>query len=319
MPYMLVFMRFICTHTRFECFGINACLVQLLVIRVFFIANLTYLVTCSRCIGSAWISMGYSGLPLFLTLFAHWFAFPGKDGFPTHSIIAASRIRFWLLQVWHRVASGTCSATNFYGPIVTMFLSCSQDAYFLNISSLFYLFDDSSLSGFLFSMYSDWFPDGVCLAHVFDRWCQGRFSDGSSFKSRSPPFLVHGIPCFLTISFSDHLCFDAFGDKNVYLCFVLLSPDRWHEKFAASFPLLSFDSTRGYPGEGPNWICKSANIDSMNSHPDIFLWNADFILARETRITQNNFNSLQQDSQQQGKQIFPRAFLHEKTRLKRTS
>lgn len=137
MPYMLVFMRFICTHTHFECFGINAYLVQLLVVRVFFIANLTYLVICSRCIGSAWISMGYSGLPLFLTLFAHWFAFGGKDGFPTHPIIAASLIRFWLLQVWHRVASGTCSGTNFYGPIVTMFRSCSQDAYFLNISSLF--------------------------------------------------------------------------------------------------------------------------------------------------------------------------------------
>lgn len=135
----------------------------------------------------------------------------------------------------------------------------------------FYLFDDSSLWGFLFSMYSHLFPDGVCLAHVFDRWCQGRFSDGSGFKSRSPLFLVHGIPCFLTISLSDHLCFDAYGDKNVYLCFVPLSPDRWHEKFAASFPLLSFDSSRGYPGEGPNWICTSANIDSMNFHPDIFL------------------------------------------------
>ena len=115
----------------------------------------------------------------------------------------------------------------------------------------FYLFDDSSLWGFLFSMYSNWFPDGVCLAHVFDRWCQGRFSDGSSFKSRSPPFLVHGIPCFLTISLSDHLCFDAYGDKNVYFCFVPLSPDRWHEKFAPSFPLLSFDSSRDTQGKDP--------------------------------------------------------------------
>lgn len=45
--------------------------------------------------------------------------------------------------------------------------------------------------------------------------------------------------------------------------------------------------------------------------PRYLSWNADVILAQETRITQNNFNILQQDAQQQGKQIFPRAFLHE--------
>lgn len=257
--------------------------------------------------------MGYSGLPLFFDFVCTLIRLSGQRWIPN-----SLHHRRFPNQILTVAGLTPCCFRNLFcnqllwtyrDYVSLMFSRCLFSKHLFP----FYLFDDSSLWGFLFSMYSDWFPDGVCLAHVFDRWCQGRFSDGSSFKSRSPPFLVHGIPCFLTISFSDHLCFDAFGDKNVYLCFVLLSPDRWHEKFAASFPLLSFDSTRGYPGEGPNWICKSANIDSMNSHPDIFLWNADVILAQETRITQNNFNSLQQDSQQQGKQIFPRAFLHEKT------
>ena len=104
-----------------------------------------------------------------------------------------------------------------------------------------------------------------------------------------------------------------FDWKRLYCVGILPDhPDRWTFLASNDFSFVDFDSTLGYPGEGPNWTCKSANIDSMNSHPDIFLWNADVILAQETRISKNNLDFLQKEANQNGKQIFAGALLQER-------
>ncbi len=50
-----------------------------------------------------------------------------------------------------------------------------------------------------------------------------------------------------------------------------------------------FDSTLGYPGEGPSskWTCCTANIDAIQTHPDCLEWDFDVSALQETRINQS--------------------------------
>lgn len=51
-----------------------------------------------------------------------------------------------------------------------------------------------------------------------------------------------------------------------------------------------FDSTLGYPGEGPDtWSCISANIDSLATNPQVVTWPDDLICLQETRVADSNF------------------------------
>ena len=55
------------------------------------------------------------------------------------------------------------------------------------------------------------------------------------------------------------------------------------------FVLLKFDSTLGFPGEGPDskWTCCTANIDAIQTHPDCLEWDFDVTALQETRINQS--------------------------------
>ena len=53
----------------------------------------------------------------------------------------------------------------------------------------------------------------------------------------------------------------------------------------------AFDSTKGYPGEGPaekSWSIISANVGSVPSHDSVFEWDAPFIALQETRLEERN-------------------------------
>ena len=163
------------------------------------------------------------------------------------------------------------------------------------------------------------FVDGVGLAHVLDRWCQGWHSDTIGvflwfvdiFGCTYHPSLL------FRFQFADLPPWCIPRCKKFCVCGILPDhPDQTPVIAARLFSVLIFDMTRGYPGEGPTWTCKSANIDSMNSHPDIFLWNADVILAQETRISKNNIEILQQEAKFHGKQIFTGAYLQERRDIK---
>ncbi len=52
--------------------------------------------------------------------------------------------------------------------------------------------------------------------------------------------------------------------------------------------LFSFDHTCGFPGEGPFWSCISANVNSVNSHPDCLYWKDDLVCLQETRLSQSS-------------------------------
>ena len=50
----------------------------------------------------------------------------------------------------------------------------------------------------------------------------------------------------------------------------------------------AFDSTKGYPGEGPDsWCITTANIDSLAAHPSVLSWDSDVLLLQETRCGEN--------------------------------
>lgn len=73
-----------------------------------------------------------------------------------------------------------------------------------------------------------------------------------------------------------------------------------------------FDSSLGYPGEGPDteyWTCRSANVDSLNSHPCALQWETSLSLFQETRLTEVNFGTINAGAKQHGKSLFPGVLL----------
>ena len=81
------------------------------------------------------------------------------------------------------------------------------------------------------------------------------------------------------------------------------------------FSKLSFDSSLGFPGEGP-WSIMSANIDSFQTHADCTMWDADVVALRETRLSQNNIENNRKRARENGKDIFHGELLVEKKNIK---
>ncbi len=77
------------------------------------------------------------------------------------------------------------------------------------------------------------------------------------------------------------------------------------------FSKLSFDSSLGFPGEGP-WALMSANIDSFQTHADCVLWDADVVALQEARLSKNNFELNRKRACEFGKDIFVGELLSEK-------
>ena len=72
------------------------------------------------------------------------------------------------------------------------------------------------------------------------------------------------------------------------------------------FAILPFDSTLGYPGEGPqSWSCVTANIDSLATNPQCASWDDDVICIQETRVAQSNLRDTQCCIRAFDKEFFP--------------
>ena len=58
--------------------------------------------------------------------------------------------------------------------------------------------------------------------------------------------------------------------------------------------VLDFDSTLGFPGEGPaaKWSCCTANVDAVQTHPDCLEWDFAVTVLQETRINQSVYNQV---------------------------
>ncbi len=87
------------------------------------------------------------------------------------------------------------------------------------------------------------------------------------------------------------------------------SSDQKH-RFEPRFPSISedfssfdFDSSLGFPGEGP-WSIMSANIDSFQTHADCTSWETDVVALQETRLTKNNIEHSKKRALEHGKDIF---------------
>ena len=84
------------------------------------------------------------------------------------------------------------------------------------------------------------------------------------------------------------------------------------------FAIKLFDSTLGFPGEGPKvdstWSCVSANINSIRSHPHALQWEDDVICLQETRISKSNIGFFQNICKDSGRNIFHGQLLEEKRR-----
>ena len=79
--------------------------------------------------------------------------------------------------------------------------------------------------------------------------------------------------------------FDNFSIGVLALYFQLVYHDVWH--------VLDFDSTLGYPGEGPRWSMISANIDSFATNASCLHWNADAFMLQEARVAESNLTESQ--------------------------
>ena len=53
-------------------------------------------------------------------------------------------------------------------------------------------------------------------------------------------------------------------------------------------PTYEFDTTLGYPGEGPRWAIISANIDSFATNDNCLHWEADVLALQEARVAESN-------------------------------
>lgn len=99
--------------------------------------------------------------------------------------------------------------------------------------------------------------------------------------------LLHVDP-LLTMSYSHHMVKERTAPSWVW--------DRIWNSFmsvADFFPLdcwilQHFDSTLGFPGEGPRWTIISANVDSFNTNMNCLQWEADVLLMQEARLAESN-------------------------------
>ena len=69
-----------------------------------------------------------------------------------------------------------------------------------------------------------------------------------------------------------------------------------------------FDSTRGFPGEGPpnlqSWSIRSANVGSLQANKSWKTWINDVIAVQESRIGRNNVRSAKFDVESTGRELF---------------
>ena len=71
-----------------------------------------------------------------------------------------------------------------------------------------------------------------------------------------------------------------------------------------------FDSSCGFPGEGPNqWSLLTANVNSMSTNHMWKTWTDPLICLQETRVGKNNHRSMSFKVKEQGKQLFTGALL----------
>ena len=68
--------------------------------------------------------------------------------------------------------------------------------------------------------------------------------------------------------------------------------------------LMSLDQTCGFPGEGPFWSCISANVNSVNSHPDCLHWKDDLVCLQETRLSQSSIDQHRYHLHSTGRDFF---------------
>ena len=96
----------------------------------------------------------------------------------------------------------------------------------------------------------------------------------------------------------------------------------FHFSAFVAHPWRDFDSTLGYPGEGPasqnpkTWRCVSANVDSLHSNNMPFKWQADLVAIQESRIAPTNVRHLSLDASKVGKTLFAGKLLQPKANSK---
>ena len=105
-----------------------------------------------------------------------------------------------------------------------------------------------------------------------------------------PTILVSELWCDLLSEFKDHT--PKSGGPFPPYFFVCASKHDGRVSAACrrrQHSVLHFDSTKGYPGEGPELVSLvSANIGSLNTNHLWKSWGADIICLQETRIGKNN-------------------------------
>ena len=126
----------------------------------------------------------------------------------------------------------------------------------------------------LFFATCDAQPFVACVAH-----CQP-FSDLDLLSPFGSPIKVKPL-------IGSCRTFDWFFHVCVFGCF-------WSfETGVSRFPILEFDQTHGYPGEGPStWSICTANIDAIQTHPDCLKWDFDALAFQETRINQQSLKQI---------------------------
>ena len=138
--------------------------------------------------------------------------------------------------------------------------------------------------------------------------------------SRSPSvelFCLSRFACWMALpSYLTYCCSPA----GILPCFVLRLIPLWHSFLhfvQINQPLGDhFDSTLGFPGEGPSsWSCISANIDSFATNPQCASWTDDLICLQETRVAESNITEARCSSHANSKDFFPGKLL-EHTRQK---
>lgn len=74
--------------------------------------------------------------------------------------------------------------------------------------------------------------------------------------------------------------------------------------------IMDFDSTLGYPGEGPPWSTVSANVDSCATNYNCMRWEADVFLLQEARVADSNLVESQRKAALCSRQLYCSQPLH---------
>ena len=118
------------------------------------------------------------------------------------------------------------------------------------------------------------------------------------------------VVCFSRTSRSNHFIKRIFEKCNVknlrrfyinsFLCIAILAVCSRSIGYllCKGFLCKKFDSTLGFPGEGPanasqpQWTCLTANIDSIATHPHVYEWTDSALLLQETRVAESNLSQV---------------------------